>query len=281
MVWDENVIGRNRFWMKVSLDEPVLGWKCRGWNCLLFWMKWFWTKEFLEESVFEIWMKVYLTLGCRFAFDIFTVAQKNRLSPHLEQPPFDAEREPWLWDVESLLRYCGHDGLVTHNGFVTMASHSKLQSVRRFGYTLTTADTLCSTIPALSASLSCAVISTWVLFPQLVMFFQIQNARHLTIRFCGESGCWKSRIVSAAEATIWVARVDSHQCRFGAGTPRFLSSLSPCSSTSAQPICFTTTALRAVNKLNKDGFLNVKLPDRQKRRGWTRWCLPWLRFPTP
>ena len=24
MVWDETVIGRNRFWMKVSLDEPVL-----------------------------------------------------------------------------------------------------------------------------------------------------------------------------------------------------------------------------------------------------------------
>ena len=25
MVWDENVIGRNRLWMKVSLDEPVFG----------------------------------------------------------------------------------------------------------------------------------------------------------------------------------------------------------------------------------------------------------------
>ena len=24
MVWDESVIGRNRFWMKVSLDETVL-----------------------------------------------------------------------------------------------------------------------------------------------------------------------------------------------------------------------------------------------------------------
>ena len=57
--------------MKVSLDEPVFGWKCRGWNCLLFWMKWFWTKVFLDESVFgwkcfwmsffAIWMKVYLT----------------------------------------------------------------------------------------------------------------------------------------------------------------------------------------------------------------------------
>ena len=25
MVWDESVIGRNRFWMKVSLDETVFG----------------------------------------------------------------------------------------------------------------------------------------------------------------------------------------------------------------------------------------------------------------
>ena len=25
MVWDESVIGRNRFGMKVSLDEPVFG----------------------------------------------------------------------------------------------------------------------------------------------------------------------------------------------------------------------------------------------------------------
>ena len=25
MVWDKSVIGRNRFWMKVSLDEPVFG----------------------------------------------------------------------------------------------------------------------------------------------------------------------------------------------------------------------------------------------------------------
>ena len=25
IVWDESVIGRNRLWMKVSLDEPVLG----------------------------------------------------------------------------------------------------------------------------------------------------------------------------------------------------------------------------------------------------------------
>ena len=74
MVWDESVIGRNRFWMKVSLDETVFGWKCHwmnpfldesviGWNCLLFWMKWFWTKVFLDESVFGwkcFWMKVFL-----------------------------------------------------------------------------------------------------------------------------------------------------------------------------------------------------------------------------
>ena len=49
--------------MKVSLDEPVFEWKCRGWNCLLFWMKWFWTKVFLDESVFGwkcFWMKVFL-----------------------------------------------------------------------------------------------------------------------------------------------------------------------------------------------------------------------------
>ena len=25
MVWDESVIGRNRFWMKVFLDETVFG----------------------------------------------------------------------------------------------------------------------------------------------------------------------------------------------------------------------------------------------------------------
>ena len=48
MVWDESVIGRNHFWMKVSLDE--------------IWMKWFWTKVFLDESVFGIWMKVHLSL---------------------------------------------------------------------------------------------------------------------------------------------------------------------------------------------------------------------------
>ena len=63
MVWDEIVIGWNRCWMKVSLDEPVFGWKCRGWNCLLFWMKWFWTKVFLDESVFGwkcFWMNVFL-----------------------------------------------------------------------------------------------------------------------------------------------------------------------------------------------------------------------------
>ena len=67
MVWDETVIGWNRFWMQVSLDEPVLGWKCRGWNCLLFWMKWFWTKVFLmkmflDESVFGwkcFWMSFF------------------------------------------------------------------------------------------------------------------------------------------------------------------------------------------------------------------------------
>ena len=50
-VWDETVIGRNHFWMKVSLDEPVFGWLS-------------WTKVFVDESVFfRIWMKVYLTEG--------------------------------------------------------------------------------------------------------------------------------------------------------------------------------------------------------------------------
>ena len=63
MVWDESVIGWNRFWMKVSwmklsslvdemvLDESVFGWKC------------FWMKVFLDEFFFAIWMKVYLTSG--------------------------------------------------------------------------------------------------------------------------------------------------------------------------------------------------------------------------
>ena len=44
-VLDENVIGRNHFWMKVFLDESVFGRKC-------FWMSFF----------FRIWMKVYLTV---------------------------------------------------------------------------------------------------------------------------------------------------------------------------------------------------------------------------
>ena len=43
MVWDESVIGRNRFWMKVSLDEPV------------FWMKVSWMKlsSLLDEMVLD------------------------------------------------------------------------------------------------------------------------------------------------------------------------------------------------------------------------------------
>ena len=40
--------------MKVFLDESVFGRKC-------FWMKVFWMKVFLDESVFGIWMKMYLT----------------------------------------------------------------------------------------------------------------------------------------------------------------------------------------------------------------------------
>ena len=63
MVWDESVIGRNRFWMKVSLDETVFEWKCHWMNPFLdesvvdeivfsFGRKCFWTKVFLDEGVF-------------------------------------------------------------------------------------------------------------------------------------------------------------------------------------------------------------------------------------
>ena len=68
-VLDENVIGRNRFWMKVSWMRlsSVLDESC-------FWMRvfldesFFWMKVFLDESVFwmsfffAIWMTVYLTV---------------------------------------------------------------------------------------------------------------------------------------------------------------------------------------------------------------------------
>ena len=61
-VLDEKVIGRNRCWMKVSLDETVLDGSVVDETVFCFWMK-----VFLDESVFgrvffAIWMKVYLTV---------------------------------------------------------------------------------------------------------------------------------------------------------------------------------------------------------------------------
>ena len=39
---------------------------------------------------------LYSALGCRFALDIFTIAQQYRPSPDLEPLPLDAELDPWL-----------------------------------------------------------------------------------------------------------------------------------------------------------------------------------------
>ena len=57
---------------------------------------------------------LYIALGCRFALDIFTIAQQYRPSQDLEPPPHDAER---------------HDGRVTYIASVALYSHSKLQSM--------------------------------------------------------------------------------------------------------------------------------------------------------
>ena len=46
---------------------------------------------------------LYIALGCRFALDIFTIAQQYRPSPDLEPLPLEAELDPWL-----LLRLCVH-----------------------------------------------------------------------------------------------------------------------------------------------------------------------------
>ena len=57
MVWDETVIGWNRFWTKMSLDKTIFGWKCQTG----FGRKCHWTKPFLDESVIgwtRFWMKV-------------------------------------------------------------------------------------------------------------------------------------------------------------------------------------------------------------------------------
>ena len=52
----ETVIGWKCHWMKVSLDEKFIGWKCFGWKCQ-------WMKTLLDESVIgwkRFWMKVSL-----------------------------------------------------------------------------------------------------------------------------------------------------------------------------------------------------------------------------
>ena len=54
-VLDENVIGCTHFWMKVSLDEPVFGWKC-------FWMSFFFFCN-LDESVRTLSVVHFLISG--------------------------------------------------------------------------------------------------------------------------------------------------------------------------------------------------------------------------
>ena len=72
---DETVIGCKCHWMKMSLDEKFIGWKCQNWM-KVFWMKvsldeivfgWtcHWMKSCLDESVIgwnRFWMKVYFTV---------------------------------------------------------------------------------------------------------------------------------------------------------------------------------------------------------------------------
>ena len=100
--------------------------------------------------------------------------------------------------------------------------------------------------------------------------FQIQTSRHLAIRFCGHSGRRNRRIVSALGfssyrsdhmSAVWIHMAATSSTmqtwRMDPETPMLTS---PFSSTSAPPTCWAPTALRAVNKLNKDG-LNVKPPD--------------------
>ena len=40
--------------------------------------------------------ELYIALGCRFALDIFTIAQQDRPEPEPEPLPLESETEPWL-----------------------------------------------------------------------------------------------------------------------------------------------------------------------------------------
>ena len=114
-------------------------------------------------------------------------------------------------------------------------------------------------------------------FPQLVTCCRIQSFQHLVIRFCGDSGRWKSRIVSARGfsscPSVHMSGVWIHMAATSTITPRL--ALDPvtkqltflCFSISAPPTCLAPRASCAANKRNKEDLsAGHNKHERRKRR---------------